>query len=59
MATGSDEDLSTRGASVEELHKIRLTSADIEVAAGAEGVKQVENQLRATNSAGSRYRREG
>ena len=34
-------------------------SVAAEVAAGAEGVKQVENQLRATNSAGSRYRREG
>ena len=34
-------------------------SAAAAVAAGAEGVKQVENQLRATNSAGSRYRREG
>jgi cytidylate kinase len=33
--------------------------AAAEVAAGAEGVKQVDNQLRATNSAGSRYRREG
>ena len=33
--------------------------AAAEVAAGAECVKQVENQLRATNSAGSRYRREG
>ncbi len=30
-----------------------------EVASGVEGVKQVDNQLKAANSASSRFRREG
>ena len=34
-------------------------NAAAEVAARAEGVKEVDNQLRATHSAGSRYRHEG